>query len=364
VDVGQYPFTVHALEEGPETNTVMVGCTDGSVRVLGSGNAETATSVVIAGAQNAGDARAWKRVGDVFIKALVAASNPITVALYANQFAQALSGFSPTSLTGTGALLPYIVDFTAGHGDDLIDLGLALSWPTGGGNVLDLWQPDFISLPESTQDRVTDWDDGGYGGMKFVQGMILEADSFNAAKQVTVERSDDLQVFTPNESPITYNGQSIQPLTFSPPFLAHSMRIVTTDGVPWRRWGVKWVFQPFPESTVEWQSEFTSHGMPGWQHIREMNIAYLSTAAMTLTLNFDQWPQITLTVPSSGGVQTKWKTPIPANKFKLISYGLTSTVPFYLFQGQCEAKVKPWGSTGPYTNVTPFGGPEKLGAEV
>ncbi len=364
VDVGGKPFTVHALEEGPDTNTVMVGCTDGTVRTLGSGGAETATSVVVPGVQNAGDARAFKRVGDVFIKALVAASNPITVALYANQYAQALSGFSPTSLVGTGSLLPYIVDFTAGHGDDLIDVGLSLSWPTGAKNVLDLWQPDFISLPEATQDQPTDWDDGGYHGMKFVQGMILEADTFNVAKVVTVERSDDLSVFTPNESPITYNGQSTKPLTFSPPFLAHSMRIVTTDGVPWRKWGVQWVYQPFPEETVEWQSEFTSHGMPGWQHIREMNIAYQSTTTLTLTLSFDQWPQITLTVPSSGGVQTKWKTPIPANKYKLISYGLTSTEPFYLFEGQCEAKVKPWGSTGPYSIITPFGGPEKLGAEV
>ena len=365
VDVGQYPFTVHALEEGPETNTAMVGCTDGTVRVLGSGVTETlATSVVVTGAQNAGDARAWKRVGDVFIKALVNNRNPINVALYANQFAQALTGFSPTVLVGTGTLLPYIVDFTAGYGDDLIDIGLVLTWPTWANNVLDLWQPDFISLPEATQDRPTDWDDGGFGGTKFVQGMILEADSFDVPKMVTVERSDDLTIFTPNESPITYHGQSIKPLTFTPPFLAHSMRIVTTDGVPWRTWGVKWVYQPFPESTVEWQSEFTSHGMPGWQHIREMNIAYLSTAAMTLTLSFDQWPQITLTVPSSGGVQTKWKTPIPANKFKLISYGLTSTAPFYLFETQCEAKVKPWGSTGPYTIITPFGGPEKLGAQV
>ena len=364
VDVGQHPFTVHALEEGPKTNTVMTGCTDGSVRVLGSGNTETATAVVVPGVQNAGDARAWKRVGDVFIKALVAVSNPIAVALYANQYAQALSGFSPTSLVGTGSLLPYIVDFTSGYGNDLIDVGTTLSWPIGGGNVLDLWQPDFIFLPEATQDQPTDWDDGGYGGMKFVQGMILEADTFNVAKVVKVERSDDLSVFTPNESPITYNGQSIKPLTFTPPFLAHSMRVISTDGVQWRKWGVKWIYQPFPESTVEWQSEFTSHGMPGWQHIREMNIAYLSTAPMTLTLSFDQWPQITLTVPSSGGVQTKWKTPIPANKFKLISYGLTSTAPFYLFEGQCEAKVKPWGSTGAYTIITPFGGPEKLGAGV
>jgi hypothetical protein len=364
VDVGEYPFTAHALEEGPETNTVMVGCADSSVRTLGLANYETGNAVVVPGAQNAGDARAFKRIGDVFIKAIVTDSGAVNVNLYSNRYATALTGFSPTSLTGTGGLLPYVVDFTDGYGYDLIDIGVSLTWPLSAGNILDLWQPDWINLPESTQDRPTDWDDGGTTGNKFVQGMILEADTFNVPKLVQVQRADDLSILTPNEAPITYNKQSIKPLTFTPPFVAHSFRVVSTDGVPWRMWGVKWIYQPFPESTVEWQTEFTSHGMPGWQHLREMNIAYLSTTALTLTLNFDQWPTITLTIPSSNGAQFKYKTPIPANKWKLISYGITSTAPFYLFKDQCEAKVKPWGSSGPYSIITPFGGPEQLGAVV
>jgi hypothetical protein len=105
----------------------------------------------------------------------------------------------------------------------------------------------------------------------------------------------------------------------------------------------------------------------GWQHIREMNIAYMATAALVLTLTFGpeaNLSPVALTIPSSGGAQTKYKTPIPANKFKLISYGLSSTAPFYLFRDQCEAKIKAWGETGAYSIITPFGGPEKLGADV
>jgi len=559
VDVGQYPFTAHALEEGPETNTVMVGCTDGTVRVLGSGNPETATSVVIPGCQNAGDARAFKRVGDVFIKALVAASNPITVALYTNRYTTALSGFSPTSLTGTGTLQPYIVDFTSGYGDDLIDIGLALSWPTAASNVLDLWQPDFIALPESTQDRPTDWDFMGGPGNKLVRGFILELDTFNASKAFQVERAEDAALYTPNESPATLNKQTLKAFTFTPPFVSHSVRVVSTDGVPWRRWGLawvtdpwveyatfdsawtnlgqqgakyirglvlpmdtqgslasfnvvtsdggsvnftattpgaaktpvsfafvppivahdvqiqmltatagawveearwdfdaypeiipeytpimeiggpdnkfvqgikitadtanipvtfrilydggqlgpllpatayngkqtkvysftpflahnvqlvpqanariwvgesEWVTQPFAEAATNYQTEFSAQGMTGWEHTREMNLAYLSTASLTLTLTFgpeSNLAPIVLTVPSSGGVQTKVKVTIPANKYKLISYGVTSSAPFYLFANDCEAKVKQWGSSGPYAVIKPFGGPNSLGAEV
>ena len=376
VDVGENPFTVHALEEGPNTNTVMVGTLDapssGSVRVLGSGNAETCTSVVIPGAQNAGDARAFKRVGDIFIKAIVEASNPITVALYANRYNTALAGFAPTSLTGTGNLLPYIIDFSDGYGDEVIDIGLVLSWPTASTGVLDLWQPSWTPFPEGTQDRPTAWEDCGSPGNKFIQGLLLEANTFGNAKAIAVQRSDDFAIFTPNESPITLGNQRIIALTFTPPFLAHQLRIITTDGVLWRHgpdlgWRCEWVTQPYPESTVEWQSEFTSHGLKGWQHLREMNIAYASTTALTLTIVFGpeaNLAPIVLTIPSSGGLQTKYKTPIPANKFKVVSYRLSSSAPFYVWAKEMEAKVKSWGSSGPYEIVTPIGGPEQLGAEV
>lgn len=373
IDVGENAFTVHALEEGPKTNTTMVGTLDGgsvgSVRVLGSGNPEVCTSVVIPGSQNAGDARAQKELGDVFIKAIVFASNPINVALYANRYLQALTGYALTALTGTGSLLPYIIDATNGFSQSMIDLGAIFSWPTASGNILDLWQPTFLPLPEDTQDRPTDWEDCGDPGNKFIQGLLLEADTNNVAKAIRVQRSDDLALFTPNESPITCNGQSIKTLTFTPPFLAHSVRIVTTDGVPWRHapttgWTLKWVFVPFPSQTVEWQTEMTSHGLKGWQHIRELNIAYQSTTALTLTLVFDQWPTITITIPSSSGVQTKYKTPSFPNKFKLVSYRLSSSAPFFLWKDFCEVKVKQWGSSGPYESIMPYGGEAQLDAKV
>lgn len=369
VDVGNPTFSVHALDEGPNVNDTVVGCSDNTVRVLQSGGTEVATSVIATGSVNAGDARAFKRLGDVYIKALVAASNPITVALYADRYQTVMGGFSPTSLTGTGTLKPYIVDFTSGHAFDLIDVAAVLSWNTSSGTIPDFWQPDFIPLPESTQDRPTDWDDGGNPGNKFVQGMMLEADTFNVAKTFSVQRSDDLAAFTPNEAPVTFNGQTIKPFTFTPPFLAHSMRIVSTDGVPWNHapgvgWRMSWVFVPYPESTVEWQTEMISHQLRGFQHIRAMNIAHASTADLTLTLVFDQWPTITLTIPNSGGSQTKTWVQIPPNKFKLVSYRISSSVPFFLWQQDIEVYVKWWGDTDGYQLLKPFGGPSGDGAAV
>lgn len=369
VDLGEPNFTAHAPDEGSGANDTVVGGADSTVRLLQAGGSEAAGSIIATGAVNAGDARALKRLGDVFIRALIVASNPISVGLYQNRYQSALAGFGPTTLLGTGQWAPYIIDFTNGLAFDLVDVALTLRWNTNSNTYADLWQPDFIPLPEGTQDRPTDWDDAGLPGNKFVQGLLLEADSFNIPKTFSVQRSDDLALFVPNEVPATFNRQSIKPFTFTPPFLAHSVRIISTDGILWNHapgvgWRMQWIVKPFPESTVEWQTEMISQGLRGFQHIRAMNIAHQSTVDLTLTLVFDQWPTITLTVPNSAGLQTKTWVQIPVNKYKLVSYRLSSAVPFYLWEPDIEVYVKWWGSTGPYDLLKPFGGPSDAGAEV
>jgi hypothetical protein len=370
VDTYTPAVNCHLWEIGPNVNNVLCGCIDGTVRAMGTGGGEAGTAIVMTRSENGGDARADNRVGDVFLKALITASNPITVALWASRLTVALTGFAPTSLTGTGTLAPYIVDFSDGFGEVVDDIALQASWDLDSGNILDLWQPDWVSLPENTQDRPTDWDDMGSAGADFIQGLILEADTFGQPKAISVQSGDDRSIHIPNESPVTFNGQSKQALTFTPPFVAHSVRIVSTDGVPWRHgpdggWSCEWVKTPFPESTAQWQTEFANHGMDGWLQIAPVgNISHISTADLTLTLVFDHWPTITITIPNSGGVQRKDKIVIPQNKFKLVSYRMSSPAPFRLFASQCEIKVGEWGRTDAFVTVHPFGGPDQTSAEV
>jgi hypothetical protein len=364
VDVYGKTVVCHALEEGENVNDTLVGCTDFTVRNLISEGTETATSVVATGAVNSGDARANKRVGDIFVKALAATSYPITVALYTDRYQTALSGFSPTSLTGTGTLQPYVVDFTSGYAKDVIDIEAVLSWSTKSSTYIDLWQPTFIGLPESTQDRPTDWGDLGSTGLNFVQGLIIEADTSNVAKAISIEDEKGI-LHVPNESPFTLNGQQKIPFTFTPPFISHIGRIISTDNVPWKIWGFQWVSLPYPESTIQWQTEMLSHGITGWFHLRMMNIPTISTANLTLTLIFDAWPTITLTVPSTAGAFVKQKVQIPANKTKLVSYRLSSTAPFYLFGKDVEVWLGKWERSEAYTVLKPFGGNAgNPGAEV
>jgi hypothetical protein len=68
-DVYQYPVSVHMLEEGPNVNGVLCGCFDGNARVLVDSGPETCTSVLMLPCFNAGDTRAEKRFGDLYIEA-------------------------------------------------------------------------------------------------------------------------------------------------------------------------------------------------------------------------------------------------------------------------------------------------------
>lgn len=354
-DVYADPVTIHSLEEG-QVNQTLVGCTSGAVRPLVGGAAEAATCVVCTPAMNAGEVRQNKTIGDIFMKASPAAAAPVTVAPYSGRYTNALSNMAPTSLTGTGASQKYILDFTLGQ-DELDDIELILSWLAGKGTAVELWQPTWTDCPDTIQDRATDWTDCGTPGAKLIQGLLLEANTFNTAKSFSIQSADDMSLHVPDQAPITLNGQTFIALTFTPPFVSHSIRIVSSDNVNWQQFTVKPVFVPYPELVPEFQTEPTSHEQMGWQTVGEVTLAHISTANLTVTFVYDQWPTQTITIPSSGGVFLKGpKMPMPPNKFKMVSYRVSSTAPFRLFRDACEVKVGQWGRTDAYKIVNPFGG--------
>ena len=255
----------------------------------------------------------------------------------------------------------FTVDINGGEGIFSADVGFVFSSLVDGAvNAPQLWsiEPTFIPQPETILSRSSDWDDAGIAGDKFVQGFILEADTQNAAKNVGVQSSDDMviqQVF-----PVQFNGQSLVAFSFANPFIAHSMRLVPQDPIPWRMWRVAWIFEPVPELVTVWKTEGTSHGMVGWHHIKEISIAHISTADLTFILTTETGGVVTLTIPNSGGKFIK--TPpitLPPMKGRLFTYSLTSTAGFRLFVEDSVVKVGEWGRQGGYTVVRPLGGPSK-----
>jgi hypothetical protein len=368
VDVYGATATCHMLEEGPAVNGTLTGCLDGTVRALSNvAGTESAQAVVCTPSMNSGDARANKNLGDVFLKASVV--NYMQVGLFTNQYLTTLGGFSPATLPSYSLLTKYIIDFTNGNGADVSDISMSLVWPLGDLTFVDLWQPDWTALPENTQDRPTDWTDGGSLGPSFWQGVTLEADTLGNAKAIVIQ-DDTGTAHIPDQSPVVFNGQSKQTLTFTPPFVAYMVRIMTTDGVPWRLWPTPegaWTKLPFPPSVVEWQTQMTSMGGRAWQHIREMNVAYLSTAPLFLTLTFDPgaYPgEIIIPIPSSNGYQSKIKITVPENKFKLVSFRMSGASAFRVFAEDFVVKIGDWGRQGTYREESPIGGMAAPGASV
>lgn len=97
-------------------------------------------------------------------------------------------------------------------------------------------------------------------------------------------------------------------------------------------------------------------GLTGWGHIRELNIAHNATANINLLLQFDQWPDINITIPHSGGLTTKVKVVLPAQKFKMVEGFLSSSQPFMLWGESCELKLGQWGRAEGYKVLKPFSG--------
>jgi hypothetical protein len=298
-------------------------------------------------------------VNGVYIPDLGLYIGPAT-ALYTNPIAASRLASFETTIEGRNSI---VIDFDSGAGVYARDLETVFTWPIGTGMVLDVWQPSLIPQPEGIYSRAGEWDNGGTPGAKFIQGIIVEANTFNVPKTFQLQSADDQTYHTLNECPTTFNHQSEQAFSCAP-FVAHSARWISSDGVEWQVFGSRLVFQPFPELTLNWQTELTSLGMIGWAHAREMNIAHISTADLTLVLTFDSWPTITLTIPNSGGAQAKTKITLPVNKFKLIGFRVYSTTAFRIFEGDLELKIKPWGSTESYNVLRPFGGPSQPGAIV
>ena len=223
----------------------------------------------------------------------------VYTALFTNQISDGLISVSSSNLQGRTET---VLDFNSGYGINSRDIETAFSWPISAGTVLYTWQPSVEAYPENTYDRATPWIECG-GGTGFVQGIIIEADTFGVTKVFQLEDSDTRALHTLNEvgTGVAFTGQSVKAFSCTTPFIAHSVRVVTTDGVPWRTWRTELVFQPFPETTMLWQTELQSLGGEGFQHLRLMNLDYISTAAISLVFAVEtgngSYGPVTITIP-------------------------------------------------------------------
>lgn len=267
----------------------------------------------------------------------------------------AITGYAPTIIQASSVTVPTGHLTLATYAPIVVVANLGPDADRFGPKLY-FWEPAFLDRPEDTEQRATDWEDGGIEGAKFLQGFTLECDTQGVDKVIKVQGDQaDLQTYT-----INHDGQQIKPYVFDPTQIASLLRIISPDGVDWRYFGVRWIWEPVPELVTYYETQGTTHDLSGYQFLKDGYIALISTADVTLTINVDG-TNFVYTIPSTSGLYKKNYILFGINgstgqtlKGKLYTYILESEAGFRLFQKDCEVRVHAWGS-GDYTVRQPFG---------
>ncbi len=362
---------------GPQVHAGIIGGGNGSVYLMDA----TKTTDVETDIQwavwtrwpNAGDPRSYKQWGDAILDMNPCGSfggiQVTPVINYGNDaLVPSLLGALDTVRT------PYIIELgedspSLGEGVWSRNLGL---WIEGLVQLCDvqrpllyLWEPSFAQKQITIARRATDWADLGYMGAKFVQGVVIRANTFGVDKIITVQHDGS------NDSPasvitltINHDGEETKAYPLSSdgwdPFIAELVRLQGGDDVDWALLEWRFVWEPAPEQATQWETQFTTHDLPGFFAVYDGVVAYSATTFVQLDVEYENGFTGTYALPSSSGVYNRIRVIFEAEKGRAVRYRWTSPEPFRLFKQDCSVRVQGWGLPGGYQVVSPFGGPSRV----
>lgn len=120
-----------------------------------------------------------------------------------------------------------------------------------------------------------------------------------------------------------------------------------------------------PTRGIAWATFGSSFGQRGYFHIPRINLAWLSTAPITLTITtIDGLDPAPIVIPSSSGAYNKQLFNLTANKGKLYNFAMSSAQPFQIFEDDTEIYVGAWGREGAYELKRTFGGEQSAQSPV
>jgi len=345
-------------------HSLLLGCGLNLLQAAGANDLDQGTGLpgdidftVLGPANDSGDYRGTKLYGDFMVdcdpNGTVLSYQLLLDNLSLNAF------LSPPPVTGTGRVIQPI-DINGGKG--ITGRNIAFLMQSGGQAERRIygWELAEMPKPEVILLRNTDRDDLGYMGAKFIQGIILEADTGGVDRTVTLLDDDGTAKVTLT---VNHNGQTEKPYSFAP-FVSHHIRVAPTDANSWRLFKIRWVFEPAPELTTTWQTQGTNHDLPGFQSLKDGYISLISTDVVTLSVEIDG-VATTYTIPSTAGKHLKQYVLFRPLKGKMYRYLVTGTTGFRLFQKDTEIRVKPWGFQGEYQIKQPFGDTSRIaGAQI
>jgi len=317
-----------------------------------------------------GSPRIIKQFGDVVLDLNAHGNSDGVSVVVVSDDASALQAAQVVGADGT-ARYPYISDLGAG---ELLarNIGLRISGTMNdaaspGEGVsrpeLFLWESTFIAKADNTFRRASDWTDAGYQGAKFVQGVLIRANTYGVDKQIEIQRDGG---FVERTLTINHEGEVVkaypQAITGDPgwpPFVAHLVRVAGLGSIDWQFLGATWVYEPHPELATQMETQFTTHDLPGYLEVRDAVIAHESICPIRLRVIYNQGDTDDYWIEASGGVYKRDYVVLAGKKGIAVQYQLRSARPFRIYKKDCSVRVYGWGSTSPYLQTMPFGGPHR-----
>lgn len=219
-----------------------------------------------------------------------------------------------------------------------------------------------IFLEEGTTDAgtainvscVTGYNDFGLPHtLKEIGNIIVDADPGGGTITIT-PLVNAVGTVNPPALTITGSGRQKFPLSMSDIYCySLAFKFEWTGTATLYQMEILW--RPDEEELTHWEYPETTHGMRGWQHVRDVYIDMRATSDVTLTIENDGNAEA-YTLASTSGERRKIHQWLHPRKGKVWRYKLdaTGSGKFRLYGEECEVNVKEWNTALGFKLVSPF----------
>jgi hypothetical protein len=329
LDTYAAPISCHYYEEGRGLHSELGGGTDGRLYSLTGttdAGAVTITSQVRLGAFDGGDSRAQKLWGDAMLDYASAGNVTATIG-----FDNYITLLTAQTLGAKAARIPQAIldipTISNGVGQEAVNITVDLVW-TDPTAVIYEWQPAYLARPENVLRRVTDDDNLGYAGPKYIRGITIEADTLNVVKDVLIQGDTGTNgVMTTQAgtlSSIRHSGRARIDYAFATPFVAHLVRMLPNDTDPFKLYDWQWVFDQYPPLDALITS-WTDDGWDGPKWLEGIRLtADTANLPVNVTIQYDgetNGPVISATHNGQVTIDYAFASPIIAHNFRIVPSG-------------------------------------------
>lgn len=223
------------------------------------------------GADDLGDARALKLIGDAYILSRPNGATITCRVLSQNNSAQLATLALVNNATDYSKT---VIDINAGVGSLERTVGLWFSWATTVQEV-EIYEYNYswVAKPEVTLLRATDWTNDGSDSSKFLKTVIVHANTFGATRTFQLQYTNELNA-TPQVAGtfnITTQQEEDVPFAVVPPVVGQNFRLVPTDANTWELFGATYGYDLYPEY-LSINEDYTLDKWPTAKFVRGIRI--------------------------------------------------------------------------------------------